>query len=479
MTDVFLINCPIAFPEEAGMCWDDTSCPPLGLLYIAAYLEEKGISVKVFDVRARKMSLKDILKAIKKESPKVVGLSALTFSTRTALKLVSAIRDKFKRDRPVIALGGPHLSADPDFFHRFPLFDFGIIGEGEFSFTKLVKRVLKGKKVKGLFYSKPIADLDKLPFPARHLINRLDYYGASTENISDKEKLKTIYASMIGSRGCPFRCNFCSKSVHKTFYRSRSPENIFREMMSIYDDYGGKYLFTDDTATLNRENTAKLCRLLIASGKRFRWMAMTRATCVDRQLLKLMAKSGCHDLFFGVESGNERIRNEVIKKKAKNREIADAVHWCREYGIQTNLFLMLGFPGETRKEIEDTINFGSKVQADLVGIHTTLILPGSELWELAIKEGRLGEGLIDRYAQGKLGLVFKDVWPHYIPDGLTEKDLIEAKKRTYRRFYLDPSWLWRRFRYDLSSPENLIKDLRLIKTGLYTLLHGGTKYSMS
>lgn len=479
MTDVFLINCPIAFAEEAEISGDDTSNPPLGLLYIAAYLEQNQISVKVLDVRVQKISLKDVLRKIKEESPKVVGLSAMTFSTRAAVKIALAIRKKFKRNRPVIALGGVHLSADPDFLRRFPVFDFGVVGEGEILFTRLVKQVLKAKKIRGLFYAKPITNLDKLPFPARHLINRLDYYGASNENVSDSQKLKTIYASLIGSRGCPFRCNFCSKPVHKTFFRTRSPENIFKEMESIHKDYDGKYIFMDDTTTLSRKNTAELCRLMIASGRKFRWMAMTRAGCVDRQLLKLMAKSGCHDLFFGVESGNERIRNEVIKKNARDKEIINAVSWCREYGIQTNLFLMLGFPEETMKEIEDTVNFGRRVQADLIGIHLTLPLPGSEIWELALKEGKVEKDLVDKYARGELGVTFKDVWPQYIPDGLTKEGLVQAKKRTYRHFYLDPRWLWRRLQYDFSHPTNLAKDIRLIKTGFYALFHGSTRSSMS
>jgi len=319
MTDVFLINCPTVLVEEAKISGDDTTNPPLGLLYIAAYLEQNKISVKVLDVRVQKISLNNILKKIKIEKPKVVGLSATTFSTRTAVIIAKAIKEKFKSKSPKISLGGAHITADPNFIQRFPIFDFGVVGEGEILFTKLVKQIIKGKKVKGLYYAKPIANLDKLPFPARHLINRLDYYGAANENLTNDEKINTIYASIIGSRGCPFHCNFCSKPVHKTFFRSRSPENIFKELESIYDDYGGKYVFMDDTTTLNKVNMTKLCQMMISSGKKFRWTAMTRVSCVDKQLLQLMAKSGCHDLYFGVESGNERIRNEVIKKNIRDK----------------------------------------------------------------------------------------------------------------------------------------------------------------
>lgn len=479
MTDVFLINCPIGFEIEGELLGDETTNPPLGLLYNASYLEKNGISVKVYDVRARNLSLSDILKEIKKESPKVIGLSAMTSSIRSAVELATKIKKKFDKNEPLIAFGGAHLSADLDFIRRFPVFDFGVAGEGELLFTKLVKQVLKGERVSGLYIENPIQDLDKLPFPARHLINKLDYYGAVNEDCSEEEKLKTIDASLIGSRGCPFSCSFCSRPVHKKFYRARSPENIVQEMEEIYDDYGGRYIFVDDTLTLNRVNTVNLCQLLIKTGKKFRWMAMTRASCVDKKMIKLMAQAGCCDLFFGVESGNERIRNVVIKKNVKDKEIFQAVKWCRKYGIQSNLFLMLGFPGETPKEIEDTVNFGKKVQADFIGIHITVPLPGAEIFEVAVKEGKLDKDVIDKYARGELGKTFRGTWPLYIPDGLTLGDLVNAKKRAYRTFYLDPRWIFRRIKHDLHSWRSLKQDIRMIKTGIYALLHGRTKYSMS
>jgi len=478
MTDVFLINCPIAFKKNGEMLGDETTNPPLGLLYIASYLERSGISVKVFDVRAENLSLSDILRKIKKENPKVIGLSAMTPSIRAAVELAKEIRGKFGHTEPVIVLGGAHLCADPDFIRRFPVFDFGVVGEGEILFTQLMKKILRGRKLNGLYFAEPIKDLNKLPFPARHLINKANYYGAINEDISQKERCKMVYASLIGSRGCPFHCSFCSKSVYKNVNRVRSPENVYQEMEEIFEDYGG-YIFMDDTLTLHRENTFRLCQLLISSGKRFRWMAMTRASSVDEKLLKIMAQAGCHDLFFGVESGNEKIRNQVIKKNVKDREIFQAVRLCRKYGIQSNLFLMLGFPEETEKEIEDMVNFGKKAKADFIGIHITVPLPGAEIFNIAIKEGKLDKDIIDKYARGELGKNFKRAWPLYVPNGMNLEALVEAKKRTYRNFYLDPGWIWRRVQRDLRYHESLKQDFRMIKTGIYALLHGETKYSMS
>jgi len=141
MTDVFLINCPIAFGKNGEMLGDETTNPPLGLLYIASYLEKSGISVKAYDVRAQNLSLRNILGKIKKEKPKVVGLSAMTPSIRAAVELAKEIRGKFGHTEPVIALGGAHICADPDFIKRFPVFDFGV-DVNQFSIFS-IKKLLK------------------------------------------------------------------------------------------------------------------------------------------------------------------------------------------------------------------------------------------------------------------------------------------------------------------------------------------------
>jgi len=141
MTQVLLFNCPTAFKAERSQLGDETSNPPLGLMYIASYLKKNGVSVKISDIWAEQLSIKKILKNIQKEKAKVIGLSATTASTKTAVQLASEIKTNF-RSSVKVALGGAHLSADPGFIKRYPVFDFGIVGEGEILFTQLVKKIL-------------------------------------------------------------------------------------------------------------------------------------------------------------------------------------------------------------------------------------------------------------------------------------------------------------------------------------------------
>ncbi|MDD5627253.1 MAG: radical SAM protein [Patescibacteria group bacterium] len=479
MTQVLLINCPITFSRKNEPMGDEVSDPPLGLLYIAAYLEKHNISVKLYDVTVQGLTLKKLMQEIEKENPKVVGLSALSPSIRSAYRLASEMKKEWGNHGPMVGLGGPHISADPDFARRFPIFDFYVIGEGELTMLKIVQKVLAGKRVKGVFYAEPIQNLDDLPFPARHLTDVSNYHrGVETKLTNDAA---AIYkrASMIGSRGCPFHCCFCSRPVHKTNYRFRSAENIIKEMETIYNQYNGKFHFHDDTFSLNRENIKNFCQLLIKKGLNATWGAMTRANSVNEELIKLMAKAGCNNLLFGVESGNERIRNEVIHKNVNNRDIFNAIRWCRKYGIQSNIFLMLGFPGETKKEIKDTVNFGLISKVDVMGIHITVIMPGADLYKTGVEEGKININLIDRYIRGELGDEFKSIWPKYIPRDLTLEDLVKAKKQAYRRFYLNPEWILRRIWWDLSNFDFLREDARLLKAAFQAITQGGTKSAMS
>lgn len=465
MAEVILINCPISFntPKPSG---DETSEPPLGIMYIASYLEKYGISVKIFDPSAQRISLVTLLKIIVEESPLIVGLSALTSSLQSAIQLANAIKER--KDLGItIGIGGPHVNVDPDFIDRFPIFDFEVVGDGEKTMLKIVEKIKNGDRVSEIYFGEQIKNLDELPFPSRHQLDVRHYHPHEP------------CAVMIASRGCPFNCSFCSIPGFNRKVRCRSAKNIVDEMEKIYDDYNGNYSFMDDCFTLNRDRILDFCNEIISRRLKVRWMAMTRADMVDDELIRELARSGCIELFFGVESGNERIRRQIIHKTITDRQIFDAIKLSQKYGIQASIFLMLGFPNETKKEIEDTVNFGLRSKADTMGIHLTVPLPGSELFELAKEEGLIDKDIIDKYAKRELGDGFRDIWPAYIPKGSSMKKLITAKKRAYRKFYLNPLWILRRLWRDLRSPIKMRQDLRLIGTGIYTLIYGGTKTSMS
>jgi len=172
--------------------------------------------------------------------------------------------------------------------------------------------------------------------------------------------------------------------------------------------------------------------------------------------LFLMKKAGCIEIFFGVESGSERIRKDIIHKDISNEDFFKAFTLCRKLKIITNAFLMAGFPTETQKELKETSDFCFKAEPDIIGVHLTTILPGSPLFDFSVKEGRIPKNVWSDYAEGKI-----KEQPVYVPDGLTKKDLVDFQRKLYHKFYFRPSWLLKRFKISLSSFDRFREDVRI------------------
>lgn len=477
--DVLFIHSPMILYRDAADAahfkahgGDEKSLYPLGILYIAACLEKKGHTVKVIDVAAESKTLEDILSAIASDKPRIIGISSMTTSIHSAVSLAKSIKARFGNDI-LVGLGGVHMCCDPTFLERMPYFDFGIIGEGEKSFIDIVEKVKGGSLVRGVIHGQAYEDLDQIPFPARHLINSAIY------KRDEQMEFEVPTAGILGSRGCPFGCSFCCIPAIGQKVRIRSAKNVVDEMESIYDFCRGQYNFNDDCMTLSKKHTLEFCQEVIDRKLKIRWIASTRANALDEEMVKALKRAGCTDLYFGVESGSERIRNSVIKKKVTDEQIAKAVALCRKHRILSNLFLMVGFPGETKEDMLKTVHIGSKVKADVVGIHITMPLPGTEIFEYAVKNHILPSDIIDQYARGDLGRGFRGVWPLFVPEGFALNDLIEIKKKTYRSFYINLFWILRRIKTWIILPEKFKDDLKLFKIALYVFMKGGTKGQLS
>lgn len=471
--DVLFMPAPIQFKSGKGYIptGDETSTPPIGIMYIAAYLNSKGYNCKILDIGLKGLSLSETIRCIKRVNPRVVGISILTPSTITAVPLAREIKKKMPH--VVVGCGGTHICVDPTFIQRYPYFDFAVKGEGELIMLEIMKKLDKKKKVSGLYNGGYVKDLDSLPFPDYNLIDFKEY-GYPLDAVGKRWSA----IAMITSRGCPFACSFCCKTESRKFVRYRSPKNIVDEIERNYPISRGEYSFLDDTMTLNQKNTNEVCKEIINRKLKISWVAMTRADCVSLGLAKLMKKSGCRELFLGVESGDPRIRNEVIKKKASDEAIFRAIKICRQVGIRSSIFLMLGFPTEGEKEIERTVNYPFLSRADIMGIHLTFPLPGSELWGEAVKEKIIPKDLVDQFIKGKLGKDFS-CWPKYIPRGLTLEYLEKARSRALRNFYLSPGFFLRLLFYYFKSPSSIKYDKHLYQSALAILFSGKSKVQFS
>ena len=337
---VLLINPPLYFdkgqPESL-----DVSYPPLGLLYLASYINKYStkFKAKIIDIGNEKILLSEVINIIKKNKPYVFGITSMTPQLQGTIELASHLKKNFQKIP--LFLGGPHISADPDFLLRHKLlFDYGITGEAEITFLDSLNKILQKKQLPKIQSSLPPSDLDKLPFPDKKLIKRQNY--KQTE-------------SMMFSRGCPYQCYYCSRPSISRLVRYRSSKNLISEIKKCYTVCKGQISFQDDTFTMKREKVIEFCQEIIKQKLKISWDCNTRIDLVDQKLLSLMKQAGCRQINFGIESGNERVRKEIIHKgNFTNKDIDQVFLWCKKYKIKIACYFMIGHPTETKKELNDT-----------------------------------------------------------------------------------------------------------------------------
>lgn len=437
--DIVLINPPFNLFDTLHEDTDygntkehQTYCyPPLGIAYLTANLKEASI----IDSVGSKLDIKETVSLTLKENPKVIGISVTSFSLYQTNQLVKELK---KHTKAKIVIGGPHVTYDPSIIKYIPA-DYGIRGEAEESFPKLCQRIINKKKihVPGLItkerYNVKIAhikDLDTLPFPARDLLPEDKYFFSLHSG-----KFTTI----ITTRGCVYDCIYCALPDKKR-YRKRSIDNIMQELRMLVSS-GYTYIdFQDDLFTLDKNRTFELCSRIIDEGLNLSWGCATRIELVDEELLRMMKRSGCDNIRYGIESGSYKIR-ERIGKPFTYQQIKKVVDLTKKNKIHTVLFFSLGHPGETQKDIELSFKLAKELKADYIQFVIIAILPGSRLYELALKEGKVSADIWKKVAEGaKI--------PFYIPDTISLEDMKVIQNKAYRHFYLSP----------ISGLKNLMKS---------------------
>lgn len=418
------------------------SAPHIGLAYLAAYLREKDIEVELIDSPIEGITFKDLRKKIRNSKPDVIGITANTMQIFEANKTAKIIKN-IDKDLPVI-IGGYHATAIPiKTLEEFTYFNYLVYGEGEITTYELIKKLENGKdisKIKGITYrnndkikitapQKQISNLDDLPFPAFDLFPLKKY-----KPFYSFEK-NTIELPIITGRGCPYNCTFCARPMGNRV-RYRSIGNILKEIKRDIDEFGVNQIhFMDETFTLDRKRTLRLCREIIKEkiNRKLKWICETRVDKVDKETLRLMSKSGCRNILYGIESGNDKILN-IIKKNITTKQSKNAVKLAKEAGINVIANFIIGLPYETKETIMDTINFAVKNDIDFAIFAILTPFPGTEIIEMAKKgEGNLEILTFDwrKYSKqigGALSL-----------KNLSRRELEHLQMLAYTKFYLRPN----------------------------------------
>lgn len=361
----------------------------LGLGYIASYLRKHGHEVFMLDPEAQGFTLPASAEKIKAVAPDLIGISATSPDFHNALKIAALAR---QNSRAFLILGGAHGSSAPEhIISKYSgIFDAVCIGEGEQTSLEICS-FLEGKissleHIDGICFKKDgriirtrprqfIADLDSLPLPARDLIDIRLY----KPHAFNTRKGRT--ATIITSRGCPFKCSFCaSKLTLGGVFRTRSPENILEELMHLAQRYRINHLLIhDDTFTYNMDRAKDVCRRIIDSKLRLEWFCFSQVTKVDDELLGLMKKAGCYCIGFGIESVDPQVLKAI--HKPINKEISEkAIRMAKRHGIRVQAYFIFGNRCDTKETAEATIRFACKASPTLAFFNKLVAYPGTEIF---------------------------------------------------------------------------------------------------
>ena len=281
-------------------------------------------------------------------------------------------------------------------------------------------------------------DISGIPWPAFHLfkIERYTNLQPLTDGLDPHARAYTI----VTSRGCPYQCIYCSKPITGNTWRARPPEDVVAEWRYLVEEMGATEIgVTDDVWNLKLDRAKELCRLLIDQGlTRVPWVTIhgMRADHTDAELFRLMKAAGCKRVGFGVESGNQAVL-DAIKKRQTLDDVRRAFREARAAGLQTMGFFIFGLPADTEASMDDTIRFALELDPDLANFMIAAPYPGTELWDIARRDGRL-------FSMDWRDYAIHDEKARYELPGLPP-ELVERKWHdAYRRFYLRPSRIWRR-----------------------------------
>ncbi len=461
---------------------NDTAQPPLGVAYVASYLDSMGehdVSLLDFAQLAPERSFAVLKEKIEELNPAIMGVSFLTTQQPTAMKYFG-IAKSVRPDTFTVA-GGVHTSALPEEVLGSTSVDFAVIGEGELTMKELAEAIANGERayerIRGLGFKKDskviinpprelIEDLDYLPMPFWKDLSMNDYTDRASRYADSKyagPRNEVKFFSLLTTRGCSNNCTFCAVNVvHKRRLRFRSPKKVFGEIKWLYNTYGARYFqIVDDTATTKRENMLALCRMLIDSGIGVRWTCKSRVNTVDAEMLEYMKKAGCRLISYGAESGDEEILRK-IRKNITLEQIKKAFTMTKDAGISSEAFFMVGNLGETWDSVRHTIDFIRELEADDVSCSITVPFPGTEIYKTAKEKGWL-EGV--DYAKFNAAFHFVgDAFPIMRTEAMSQRELLKAyykvnggivmkkMKTAYgNQFYLNPTFYNREILFRMRS----------------------------
>jgi anaerobic magnesium-protoporphyrin IX monomethyl ester cyclase len=403
--------------------------PPLGLGYIAASLRKHGVKVELVDCTF--MTREEAIAKVKVSKPDVIGFYSMFSMKKTSVEMAKLLRG----DCRLLFVGGPLPTLDPKGY--LDVFDVVVLGEGEDAMVEIAECAERNRGfsgVRGIAYKDDgevrftsrrefVEDLDSLPFPSRDLFDneayKRHYVGRFGYSISP----------LITSRGCPFSCDFCSRPVFGQSFRSRSATSVVDEVEEIVGLGYDRVWFADDCFTLNRDRLLAVCDELVKRRLNVDWECLSRVDTMDREVAAKMRSAGCVRVFFGIESGTDKVLS-LMQKQITVEQARKAVYNAKAAGLQVGAFFILGYPGENDETVLDTVRFASGLPLDYLSFTLPYPIPGTALFDRVKNNGGF---VVDDWEEPKNWALIRHKLLYH--SGFSETKLKFAIGKAHMQFY--------------------------------------------
>jgi len=489
MAKVLLINPPYT---RYGQPVEIQADEPLGLMCLAAYLREQGKEVEIFDAFLGKENVLDeppfywsglareeIRKKLAEVKPSLVGITSMfTMHSKGAHDIAKMVKEM--SPKALVVLGGSHPSALPEWVLQDENVDMVVIGEGEITLLEILEKYEKGDDIfsisgtavrrNGKVVINPerpfIENLNSLPLPARDLLDMNAYL---YEPYRTQFAMKPPRLNIMTTRGCTGRCVFCS--IH-TIWRHRcrmfSAQRTVDEIEILVKKYGAREIaFLDDDLVCSKNRMKEICREIIRRNLNIKWCTPNGVAIwkLDEELLDLMKASGLYKITFGIDTASKQTQKFIHKTHLDLDKAKKVVEYCNRIGMWTHASFIIGFPYETKEDIEDTINYAVESELDFAAFFIATPFPGTPLYEIYKEEGLFpdfGNGRAMKW-EGSQQVVMTDT--HHFK----KEELQDYLRRAHQRFYhsrikkfLNPLRIFRKIRgrYELRYFLKLLKIAR-------------------
>lgn len=447
-------------PDDTGKGYleadDYGHFPPLGALYVLSYAEQKYPNHQYFfiDSVGEKLNYEKLYQRINEIKPDVVGITSFTISLTDVVLSAKLVRKIVPNSH--ICLGGHHPTAFSYEATQLPEFDTIVVGEGEYSFSELIYSIennLDYTGILGVYTKDSISSFIKQEFKDSRFLAHMAVAPAYVENVDDipppnRNYIKHInynsiigvsgkLATMISTRGCPYKCTFCDVPYKK--YRQRNLDLVMEEIENCLALGYEEFHFYDDLFNANAKKIIAFCDALKKRNLNIVWDFRGRVNGVTKESLIKAKEVGLRQISFGIETGTD-IGLQTLRKGTNIDQVLDCFQWCKELGIRTVANYMIGLPHEKSvNDIRESVDFLIKVNPDYALINVLSLYPHTEIYRQALAKGLAKSGEWERFSIDPINYKFRvEHWTEFV----TEIELIKLQRESYKRFYFRPIYIW-------------------------------------